>query len=164
MRGGYWVVAIFATGWASAGLLASGYPPSTAMLPAIISAALLFWAYRTPETARDAGPHVRKLIARWSLIEGAAIVIATHLLGRAHRGDAVFSTVALIIGLHFLPLARGIPMRLYYLTGGGLILAGARGILLPASERPLAIGSAAAGVLWATAVYRLLEVRRLAPA
>jgi hypothetical protein len=162
MRSGYWVVAIFAAGWASAGLLAAGYPPVAILLPVLISAALLLWAYTTPSTGGELSSHTRRLLARWSLIEGLAIVVAINLLHRTHHPDATFSVVAAIVGLHFLPLARRIPVHLYYLTAAGLVLCGAAGMLLPAGERPLAIGLSAAGVLWATAVFRLSGARRSA--
>jgi hypothetical protein len=105
---------------------------------------------------------VRKLIARWSLVEGGAIALASNLLSRMHRTDCMFSAVAVIVGLHFFPLARGIPARQYYVTGGGLILVGLAGLLLPALERPITVGLSAAMILWGTAIYRLLEARRAA--
>lgn len=161
MRSGYWVVAIFATGWASAGLIASGYSPVWIALPALISGALLLWAYRLPSTGGELGAHTRKVLAWWSLLEGLAIVLAVNLLRRAHLSDATFSVVAAIVGLHFLPLARSIPVRLYYFTAAGLVLTGAAGMLVPSGERPLFVGLGAAAVLWATAIYRLIEARRL---
>jgi hypothetical protein len=161
MRSGYWVVAVFATGWASAGLLAVGYSRLTCLLPALISGAILLWAYSLPSTGGELGSHTRKVLARWSLVEGLAIVLAVNLLHRMHHPDATFSVVAAIVGLHFLPLARNIPVRLYYLTAAGLVLTGAAGMLVPTGERPLFVGLGAAAVLWATAVYRLTEAHRL---
>lgn len=160
MRSGYWVVAIFATGWASAGLLAAGYPAAMILLPALISGAILVWAYSLPSTGGELGAHTRKLLARWSVVEGLAIVLAVNLLHRAHQQGATFSVVAAIVGFHFIPLARRIPMPLYYVTAAGLVLAGAVGMLVPGEERPVFIGLAAASVLWATAIYRLVEARR----
>lgn len=160
MRSGYWVVAIFATAWGVAGLLADGLPAWCALIPIAISAALLGWAYATPSTAKASPPHVGKLIARWSIFEGVAIPVACSVLRHLHHDDALFSAVAVIVGIHFIPLARGIPVRIYHATGAGLIALGVLGLLLPAAERPLAIGLGAAAILWATAAYRLLESRR----
>jgi hypothetical protein len=151
-------------GWASAGLIASGYPPIYAVLPALISGAILFWAYSLPSTGGELGAHTRKVLARWSLVEGLAIVLAVNLLHRVHHPEAMFSVVAAIVGLHFLPLARSIPVRLYYLTAAGLILIAAAGMLVAAGSRPLFVGLGAAAVLWATAIYRLIEARRLVAA
>jgi hypothetical protein len=166
MRSGYWVVAVFATGWASAGLLATGYPAATILLPALISGAILLWAYSLPSTGAALGAKTRKLLARWSLVEGLAIVIAVNLLHRLHHPEAIFPVIAAIVGFHFVPLARSIPVRLYYLTAAGLVLTGAAGLLVPAGGRPLVVGWCAAGVLWATAVWRLIRARRsgVAPA
>lgn len=160
MRSGNWVVAVFATGWASAGLLAAGFPWAIALLPALISGAILLWAYRLPSTGGELGAHTRKVLARWSLVEGLAIMLAVNLLHRAHYPEATFSVVAAIVGLHFVPLARILPMRLYHFTAAALVLTGAAGMLVPAQERPLFVGLGAAAVLWATAVYRLSEARR----
>ncbi|QJU57331.1 hypothetical protein HL653_05600 [Sphingomonas sp. AP4-R1] len=164
MRSGYWVVAVFATGWASAGLIAVGYSPLTCLLPALISGAILLCAYSLPSTGGQLGSHTRKVLARWSLLEGLAIVLAVNLLHQTHHPDATFPIVAAIVGFHFLPLARGIPVRLYYLTAAGLVLIGATGMLVPTGERPFFVGLGAAAVLWATAVYRLTEARRLVAA
>ncbi len=164
MRSGYWVVAIFAAAWAGAGLMVSGYPMAMIAIPVIISAGLLAWAYAMPATAETMGPRVRAIVARWSMVEGGAIVVVANILPRIHHADALFPAVAIIVGLHFLPLARAIPVPIYAATGFALILAGAGGILLPAAERPIAIGLAAAIILWATALHRLLAARRAAAA
>jgi hypothetical protein len=146
---------------ASAGLCAVGYSPITCLLPALISVAILLWAYSLPSTGGKLGSHTRKALARWSVVEGLAIVLAVNFLRRTHHPDATFPIVAAIVGLHFLPLARSIPVRLYYITAAGLVLTGAAGMLASVDERPLFVGLGAAAVLWATAVYRLTEARGL---
>src|SRR4029079_14567844 len=69
---------------------------------------------------------------------------------------------AIIVGLHFFPLARGIPARLYFATGGGLLLAGIVGLVLPPNERAAIVGFGAALVLWATALAIVVRVRSAA--
>jgi hypothetical protein len=160
MRSGLVLLAIFAAAWASAGLLAAGHAIAWALVPALISAALLVWAFGEPATAHPLGPHVRRLVARWSIMEGAAIIAAAYALQRFHRIDAMFSACAAIVGLHFLPLARCIPIRLYYATGAGLMLLGLGGLALPAAERPMTIGLCAAVILWATIIARVHELRQ----
>jgi hypothetical protein len=164
MRAGYWVVAVFGAAWAGAGLLVAGYPAVALIAPLAVSAALLLWAYKEPSAAAGMSPQVRKVIVRWSLVEAGAIALASNLLSRMHRTDGMFSAVAVIVGLHFFPLARGIPVRQYYATGAALILVGLGGMLLPAPERPISIGLSAAVILWGTAAWRLLEGRRAAAA
>ena len=70
---------------------------------------------------------------------------------------------AIIVGLHFFPLARGIPVRIYHATGAGLLAVGAAGLLLPASDRPLVSGMGAALVLWGTALMIVLRSPQRAP-
>lgn len=162
MYGMYWVVAGFALAWASGGLLAAGYAPAAILLPAIVSAALLVRAYMTPVTGRPFGPHARRLILGWTLVEAGAIVLASSLLHQAHRDDAVFPVSAAIVGVHFVPLARGLPVGLYYFTAAGFVGAGAFAVLLPAADRPLVVGLGAAVTLWATAFAHLSAARRTA--
>jgi len=164
MRIGLLVLTVFAAAWASAGLLLSARPPGLILLPVALSAALLAWGWREPGTAGSRGPHVGKLVGRWSAIEGVAIFVTGNVLQNLHRGDLMVPAIAIIVGLHFFPLARGIPVRLYHATGAGLVLAGIIGLLLPAAERPMAVGMSAALVLWATALIVLLRARKTATA
>lgn len=94
--------------------------------------------------APSQGPHVRKLVGWWSAIEVVAIIGSANVLGHLHRSDLMFSSAAIIVGLHFFPLARGIPVRLYYAAGAGMVPAGLIALLLPPSERPLTVGMSAA--------------------
>ncbi|USI74762.1 hypothetical protein [Sphingomonas morindae] len=156
MRGGFWVMAIFATGWAVAGLHAAGFPPIALAVPVLISLLILAAAHARPQPATQGTPQRGRTIARWSLVEGAAIAAAAMLLPRLHHRDALFPVVALIVGAHFLPLARALPVRLYYATGLGLMLIGLIGFALPAPMRPLAVGLGAAAMLWGTGLARLI--------
>jgi hypothetical protein len=95
-----------------------------------------------------------------SAIEGVAIFVVANLLVRTHHSDARFPAIAVIVGLHFLPLARGIPLRTYYTTGVVLIAIGAAGLALSDPARSLFVGLGCACVLWATGAYRLWEARK----
>jgi hypothetical protein len=164
MRSGLFILTIFAAAWACAGLMAAGYAPAWTLAPAAVSAALLGWTLSEPATARSLGPHVRRLVGRWSMIEGLAIGAALYVLVNRHEIEAIFPVLAVIVGIHFLPLARGIPIRLYYASGTGLVLLGLGGMLVPAADRPIAIGLGAAAILWATAFACIRRMRRKARA
>jgi len=111
-----------------------------------------------PATAQARGPHVRKLVARWSIVEGVAIFMAIRVLQHIGRADAVFPVVAIIVGLHFVPLARGIPVRTYYLPAVGLPLVGLAALLVPEVNQPLAVGLCAAAILWTAAAVQIMLV------
>jgi hypothetical protein len=130
------------------------------MLPVVLSGALILWAFNQPALPRSNGPHVRALVARWSMAEGVAILIAFYLFDCAHHPERMFTAGAVIVGLHFLPLARGIPIRLYYATGAGIILVGLCSLLLPAGDRPATVGLGVAAMLWASFIARVQEQRR----
>ena len=162
MRAGFWMLAVFATAWASAALLADNVGAAWLWLPWSLSGFLLVRALGDPATARPAEPHVRALVLRWSAIEVIGIIIAVRVLTILHRPDAIFAAVALIVGLHFLPLARGMPARVYHATAIGLVLAGAGGMLLPVAQHAVVIGWAGAVILWATMIARVAELRAYA--
>jgi energy-converting hydrogenase Eha subunit E len=57
--------------------------------------------------------------------------------------------VAIIVGLHFLPLARWLPGPIYYLTGALLVVVGLAGAAVQEpTVRILTVCIGAAGVLW----------------
>ncbi len=153
MRGGLWILNVFAVLWCAAGLWAAHQPLWPLVAPAAVSAAILIWASR--RASGDAGPdnpNVGRLVGIWSAVEGVAMFLAANTLINLHRSELLLPVFAIIVGLHFLPLARGIPVRLYYLTGAGLIAVGIAGTQMPPSDAPLVVGGVAALVLWASAI------------
>jgi hypothetical protein len=164
MRIGLLVLVMFAAAWASLGLRLSGAATGLIFLPIAISAALLAWGWRDVGMVGSRGPHVGRVVGRWSAVEVIAILVATSVVQYLHRDDLIFPAVVIIVGLHFFPLARGIPARLYYATGAGLVLAGIVALLLPAGERANMVCLSAALILWATALAMVLRARQLAAA
>lgn len=156
------VLTVFAAAWAWAALRVSGDALGLILLPIAISLALLACGWRGSRAFPSRGPRAGKVISLWSAIEVAAILVTANVLQYLHRGDLMFPAAAIIVGLHFFPLARGIPVRLYHATGAGFVLAGLIGLLLPAAERPMAVGMSAALVLWATALVVVLRTRLVA--
>ena len=107
-----------------------------------------------PEERRRRGRIVR--IA--SALEGVAIFAAVSVLVNLGRRDLIAPAVAIIVGVHFLPLARSFPAPIYYLTGALLVAVGMAGTLvhdLPA--RMLTVGIGAAAVLWLSCSIMLLR-------
>ena len=156
------VLALFAAAWAWAAIELSGAPSSLVVIPVAISLALLASGWRGSGLFPARGRHVGKVVGLWSTIEVAALLVTANVLEHLHRADLMMPLGAIIVGLHFFPLARGIPARLYHATGAGLVFAGLIGLLLPAAERPLVVGIGAALVLWATALVIVLRGRKAA--
>lgn len=95
--------------------------------------------------------------------EAVAIALASRLLNQARHDELIPLVVALIVGIHFLPLAALFHMPMYYLTGMVMIiLAGGALIALcfkVTLGNPYAwsvvIGLGNAVILWLTALYVL---------
>lgn len=162
MRIGLLVLTGLAAAWAILALVLSGAAAGLTLVPAALSIALLAFGWRPSGLVGSRGPHVGKVVGLWSAIEVAALVVMANALQYFHRGDLLFPGAAIIVGLHFFPLARGIPVRLYHWTGGGFVLVGIGGLLLPAAERPVVVALFAAAILWATALIIGLHARKLA--
>jgi hypothetical protein len=151
MRIGIWILCFFATAWATAGTVLGRTPEWGIAIAVAISAGVVLLARQAPGLTQ-APPHVRRLVRMWSAVEGIAMLAATIALANLGRQDAIMPVFAIIVGLHFLPLAKGIPVRLYYATGALLIVLGAMGLANPAFS-PAVLGWTAAAALWASALH-----------
>jgi hypothetical protein len=113
----------------------------------------------TPEEESRVG----RLVGIASGVEGILILIAVNVLRNIGMSAFVAPVVAIIIGLHFFPLARWLPARLYYGTAAALIAVGAVGCVLDdAHRRLLVVSFSSAGVLWLTAIAVVVAVRPIA--
>jgi hypothetical protein len=93
-------------------------------------------------------------------LEGGLIALCSALLGRSGLGNWIPVEVALIVGVHFIPLARVFEVRLYYWTGGLSVFGILACLLIQAvGPRLLCVGIVMAGVLWLTTVLLLLQTR-----
>ena len=92
--------------------------------------------------------------------ECGLIWICAMLLAHLGLGIWIPIAVAIIVGLHFIPLARVFEVPLYYSTGVLCVL-GMLGCSLihDAGTRLLCAGLVMAAVLWLTAVLLLLQAR-----
>lgn len=157
----WWILGLWGAGRGSA--------PTYAVGPIVLL--LLIWTawrrklYESPERRRD---RARRgyIIGIVTGAQAVLIVIALHVLRAAGHVDLLTPIVAVIVGLHFLALARLFPARAYYVTAASLVALGVVGFYFPAgSPRILAVSFAAAAILWLTCVAVLLwpESRRNGP-
>lgn len=166
MRSGILILNLFAIAWCGLGLFGAGLPGMALLVPVAISGALILWARRVPAPPRSAadGARIGRLVGIWSALEGGAIFVAVTICQNIGAPDAVVPALAIIVGLHFLPLARGIPVRLYYVTGLALVSVGAAALLLPGPDRLAPVGFAAAAILWASCAALIGRASRSWPA
>jgi hypothetical protein len=109
---------------------------------------------RTKSQARRIG----RLVGLASFAEVAVIVIGVQMLAHAGRPDLIVCLVAAAVGLHFLPLARWMPMPRYYACGLALVIAASVGIVIPGDLRVLLVAGTASAILWLTALSIVVAV------
>ena len=122
---------------------------------------ILTYDRRFPDASAEKARRVRRLVGLAILFEAVVIAAGVPWLGRAGRPDLIVCLVAMAVGLHFFPLARGLPMPKYYLTGLALLVAAGAGLVLPAADRVVLVAASGAAILWLTALSIVLALPRL---
>lgn len=160
MRRGIWILTAFAVVWSTIAIIGSHLSPAW-LAPVVAVAAATLWAARSAPDVVDPAERRRRgrLIGLWTAAEGTAAFVVANVLGNIGRMDAFVPALAAIVGLHFLPLARGLPIRAYYATGVALVLIGAAGLAVPPALRPGVVGFGAALILWTTALALIAAAR-----
>lgn len=112
---------------------------------------------RTPGEGITPSPKEERAIT-WSTIgESVGLFLASNIVINLHRPDLLLPTMALIVGLHFLPIALAAGFQPFYVLGGALIAIAVIGFVAGQPWGGVMAGSAAAGALWTAAG---LAVRR----
>ena len=94
-------------------------------------------------------------------VQFALIGLAAIIVFPMGLNDLFAPLVAMIVGLHFLPLARLFKIRIYYITAAMAIMAGITSFLIHTEpNRQDFVGSAMGIVLWLTAAYIFLKMKR----
>ena len=93
-----------------------------------------------------------------SAFEGGAIFLAIVLLNASHRQQFIAPVIAIIVGLHFFPLARLFGADLYYATGSLGCAIGISGLLISDSALRMSfVGLTFGSLLWLTVVAVLVK-------
>ena len=167
--GGAMIMSVFAAIWWCVGLHGAGYGnPLVYAVALVITLTILILARRSRDTDAPPPPERARhdrLVGIVSGVEGLAILIAVNVLGNTGLADFAAPCIALIVGLHFLPLARWLPAPRYYITAALLIVVSLVGMLLPdAATRRAVVSVGAAVLLWGTSVAVLRSSSRAAEA
>ena len=100
----------------------------------------------------------------WSSIgEGVGLFLAANIVINLHRPELLLPAMALIVGLHFLPIAYAASFPPFYMLGAALIVAAVAGSVVHAPMGGAIAGLAAASGLWlaaAAAVRRDWRAKR----
>jgi len=126
------------------------------VLFAAIAAAAIH-VLRQPGEGLAPSAKARRTILWSSSAEGVGLFVAANIVINLHRPDLLLPAMALVVGLHFLPIAAAMAFAPFYLLGATMILAALAGFLAPAPAGGAIAGSMGALSLWIAAA---LAVRR----
>jgi hypothetical protein len=164
MKVGFIILLVFAALWGVAALISLDAPRATLLLPLALSFMFAVGgrtAFQGLKSPPEEMRRIRSLVRFYSAFEMLLIIAAVFLLGGAHLPQFIAPAICVIVGAHFIPLARGIPLQTYYATGAALITAGLVGTALPQRMGSLFVSSSAALMLWATALAVWVQVSRV---
>lgn len=155
-RVGALVTALFAVPWALTGAGVLSEPLPVVVAAVAISVICMIIALR----ARPA-PRRRRLSDRWGaryrtigVTQGVAIALVVGVAVALAAPGVIAPVVCLVVGLHFLPMARVVDQAEYRLTGIALLVTGAAGAIVLVVAGPdiaqSVTGIGAAIILWVT--------------
>jgi hypothetical protein len=172
-RGGL-VVTIFGAGWLAWGLsIANAFTLTRSLLFSIVEIVLLgcsgyfIWKGRSlrkkyPSSPSAATRRMNKQFMIVVVLELAAIAIVVVIASALHRPDLFPVLIAIVVGLHFLPLAKVFRTPIYYVSGIAITLWCVLCWILFRSNALIASAGIGTGImLWATSAYVLLRARHI---
>ncbi|WP_327430509.1 hypothetical protein [Streptomyces sp. NBC_01236] len=123
-----------------------------------VTLTIRFGALPGQRRMRRVAPNSFRVFGQVNIGQTVAVVAAILLLGRLDLWLYVPAAVCLIVGLHFLPLARSFAQPQYWWTGALLMALALAAILtlaggIGAANVRVLLGFGAAAVLWATALH-----------
>ena len=165
------IVGGFGAVWLAMGMSAAGMPErvAIAMVVAIfVLIACLASAVRRrlPKIAGPESPEKKQMMRAFvvvNVVQWVAIVGTVNLLRNLQLEGWIVPAIVLIVGAHFLPLARIFGARQHVVTGTALMLCAAVAIVLPASVRDAVECVTAGLILWTSAAAALYAAFRMTP-
>ncbi len=155
MRGGVWILSLVAGVWGEVALFGLGASRWTLVVPVLITSAVLALCARAPRgdaPPEDERRRAGRSVGIWSTVEGVAIFITAIVLINVGAARLIVPAIVVIVGLHFLPLAAPLRLRVYYGLAPVLIALGLGAMLLPAHWPLVAAATGAATASWTTAL------------
>lgn len=172
MATGALFLALFGVVWAVSGASAIGGAAGTGIFLLALGAAAALCLTSVRTRSRSAAlPHDDSPVAdaarrqasrRFGLVvalQWLSILAAIVVLGRLDRGSAIPAVVALIVGVHFFPLAGIFRVPAYRAAGAALCLLALVALWAPPASRLPIVGFGSAAVLFLTAAVVLVRAR-----
>lgn len=124
--------------------------------------ALAAWATaRQPGRGVESSPQADRVIMWSSIAEGIGIFLAANIMINLGHRELLLPAIALVVGLHFLPMAYAIPFRPFFALGGALLVAASIGFGLRSPAGATIAGFAAALILWVASAIAILRERNV---
>ncbi len=89
--------------------------------------------------------------------EGLLIFLAVNALNNLHLDSYIVTTIAAIVGLHFLPLARLYRAALYYVVGSVIVAEALISLALQSPGREITVALSVGATLWLTCILVLRQ-------
>lgn len=161
----------FGAVWLALGMVSAGVPVRIAIAAVIPGFVLITWVgatvrRRLPKLSGPESPEKKQMMRAFAVVnvvQWVAIFGTSKLLENWRLDGWIVSAIVLIVGAHFLPLARIFGSRQHVVTGAALMFCAAAAVVLPASLRDAVECVGAGVILWASAAVALYTAFRLAP-
>jgi hypothetical protein len=165
------IVGGFGAVWLALGMAAANVPALVAiaiLVPvfALIAHLGLVVRRRLPKLPHAETPKKKQIMRAFvvvNVVQWVAILGTINLLRNLQLDGWIVSAIVLIVGAHFVPLARIFGSRQHVVTGAAMMLCAAAAIVLPTSRRDTVECVSAGLILWASAAAALHTAFRLAP-
>lgn len=157
------IVGGFGAIWLALGMMSLGVPgPASAavVVPVFVLIASLGSMARRrlprlPEVESPEKKRTMRAFAVVNVVQWVAIFGVVNLLRNLHLEGWIVSAIVLIVGAHFLPLARIFQAPQHTTTGVAMLLLAAAAVVLPASIRDAVECLGAGLILWTSAAGAL---------
>jgi hypothetical protein len=163
------IVCGFGAAWLALGMISAGVPLRVALamvVPVFVLIAFLGSAVRRrlPKLAAAETPEKKQMMRTFNMVNIAqwvAIFGVVNLLRFLHLDAWIVSSIVLIVGAHFIPLARIFQAPQHLKTGIAMMLCAAVAVVLPVSVRDIVECLGAGLILWVSAAGALYAAFRL---
>lgn len=157
---GVGVVCGFAAMWAWMGAGAIHHGTMVIRVAAIfISVTLL--AARVSTNMKDRTGPVDRILLRFTVVgEVVALWVMGLALGHWNRPDLLLPGLAIIVGIHFFPMAKAVRIPAYRITAAAMTVVGIGALTMPEPSRTALLGLGCASILWLTTALPLWGPRR----
>lgn len=149
--------AALALGWQ---LHVTGLGLAAPLVPTGLIMLMALQVIRLPGEGAIPSKRGKRAIVWSSTAEGVGIFVGANIVINLHRADLILPVMALVVGLHFLPIAWGLAFRPFYGLGAVLIVVAIIGMMAPAPIGGVISGLSAALALWIASAFAVARDRQ----